>query len=179
LWTSVVSLKLWTCRLADFTSTPVCWQSFCSIWSTRGELLFGKHADLKIEMRAPFRPGEPCDSESFYKGNQVEIHGAPDSNQNRVEHEKFYVADEFYNGITVALGARAAIQGFLFELGNGGNIELRGIFGDLVRHGFFHARSSQSSRIDIHKRDWQATEYLKIYGRLTALVCAGASVSAR
>ena len=33
LWTSVVSLKPWTCLVADFTSTPVCWQSFWSIWS--------------------------------------------------------------------------------------------------------------------------------------------------
>jgi len=48
--------------------------------------------------------------------------------------------------------------------------ELRGIFRDLVRHGFFRARSSGSSRIDMHTRYGRAIEYFEIYGRLTALV---------
>jgi hypothetical protein len=49
--------------------------------------------------------------------------------------------------IAVALRASPTISGFFFELGNGGNIELREIFSYLVRHRFFHARSSGSWRI--------------------------------
>src|ERR1700737_2879608 len=169
-----------------------------------GELLFGEHADLKIEMRAALtvashailtdehedgeknalggdKKGQNAEwegIESFHARNQVEIHGAPGGNQNRVEHKKFYAADEFYDGIADLLGRRPAIQGFFLELGDGGNIELGRILRNLVRHCFFHARSSGSFGIDIHTRDWQAIEYVEIYRGLTELVCVGASVSA-
>jgi hypothetical protein len=47
----------------------------------------------------------------------------------------------------------------------------------LYLHRFVHAWNSESSRIDIHTRDCQATEYFEIYGR-PAWLTIGASVSA-
>src|SRR6202165_790125 len=100
-----------------------------------GEFLLGEHTDLKIEVRAPLclashailtdehedgqenalggdkkrQNAEGERIESFHAGNQVEIHGAPDGNQNHVEHKEFYAADEFYDGIADVLGRCPAI----------------------------------------------------------------------
>ncbi len=146
------------------------------------QFLLGEHADLKIEMTAPLGlashavltdqhlDGEEhalgCDKERqdvegerierLHAGKQVEILGHPDENQNPLEDQGFYAADEFYDGIAIALGTRAAMQSFLFQLGDGGNIELRRIFRNLVRHFVFHAGNSGSSRIEAHTLDRQA-----------------------
>jgi hypothetical protein len=153
-----------------------------------GELLLGEHADLKIEMRAPFRlashailadqhangqentlGGDEKRQNAEWEriewsnaGNQAEIHGAPDRDQDYVQHQEFYASDEFYDGIAVAFGTRPAIEGFLFDLGNGGNIELRGIFRDLVRNGFIHAMHPSLIGLDIPINDLQITEYIEI-----------------
>jgi hypothetical protein len=153
-----------------------------------GELLLGEHADLKIEMGAPLRLAshailadqhangqentlggdEKCQNAEWERiersnaGNQTEIHGTPDSDQDYVQHEEFYASDEFYDGIAVAFGTRAAIEGFLFDLGNGGNIELRGIFRDLVRNSFIHAMHPSLIGLDIPIHNRQMTEYIKI-----------------
>ena len=122
-------------------------------------LLLRKHTDLKIEMRAPLGlvshailADEDADGkEDTFRGDkkrqnakrerikrlhlrdQAQIHNAPDSDQDYLEHKKLYTADKFYDGIAVALGGRAAIQCFFFQLGNSRNIELRRIFRDLIR----------------------------------------------
>src|SRR5580704_6760982 len=80
--------------------------------------------------------------ERSHAGNQVEIRGDPSRNQNNMQQKEFGAADESYDGIALALCARPAMQSFLFQLGNGGNIELRGIFRNLVRQRFIHGASA-------------------------------------
>jgi hypothetical protein len=169
-----------------------------------GELLFGEHANLKIKMRAPLglashailadehengeenalrgdEKGQDAEwerIEGFDEGDEVEIHGAPENNQNHVEQQEFRAADELDDGVAVALGGRAAIESFLFQLGNGCNIELRRVICNLIRHGIFHIGSSGSLGIDARDRDRQAIEAFEIHLGVTALVCVGASVSA-
>jgi hypothetical protein len=120
--------------------------------------------DLKVEMSAPLRlarhailtyqhedgqkhafgrdkkrqnaEGERI--ESSYAGNQVEIRGDPTRDYNHVQKKKFGAADKSYDGITLAFRALTPIQSFFFQLGDGGNIELRGIFRNLIRYRFFY-----------------------------------------
>jgi hypothetical protein len=133
-----------------------------------GEFLFGEHSNLKIEMGAPLRlarhailanqhedgqehafrrykkrqNAERERIERSHARNQVEIHGDPTRYQNYVKKKKFGAADEPYNGIALALRARAAMKSFLFEFGNGSNIKLRRIFRNLVRQRFIHGASA-------------------------------------
>lgn len=50
-----------------------------------------------------------------------------------MQKQKFGAADESYDGIALAFSVRPATQSFLFQLGDGGNIELRRIFRNLIR----------------------------------------------
>ena len=80
--------------------------------------------------------------ERSHAGNQVEIGGDPTRYQNYVKKKKLGAPDESYDGIALALRARAAMKSFLFEFGNGSNIKLRRIFRNLVRQRFIHGASA-------------------------------------
>jgi hypothetical protein len=75
-----------------------------------------------------------------------------------VEDEEFNASDKLYDGIAVALGAGAAIESFLFELGDGGDIELRGIFCNLVGYGFIHEGKSGSALDEVKALDEYSTD---------------------
>jgi hypothetical protein len=133
-----------------------------------GELLLGEHSNLKIEMRAPLRlaghailadqhedgqkhalrgnkqrqNSEGKGIERFYAWNQVEIRSDPSRNQYHMQKKKFRAADESYDGIALTFSARPASQGFLFQLGYGSDIKLRGIFRNLVRQCFIRGASA-------------------------------------
>jgi hypothetical protein len=108
--------------------------------------------------------------EGFHAGNQVEIESDPDHDHDHVEREEFDAADKFYDGIAVALGAGAAIESFLFELGNGGDVELRGVFCNLVGNGFVHAGDSGSAWDEVNALEEHASDRFEIHFGVTALV---------
>src|SRR5208282_4553704 len=55
-------------------------------------------------------------------------------------------ADEPYDGIALALGCAPAVQSFLFQLGDGGDIKLRRVLRNLVRECFVLGASVHRDR---------------------------------
>ncbi len=101
-------------------------------------------------------------------------------NQNYVQKKKLRAADESYDGVALTFRTCPAAKSFLFQLGDGGNIELRGIFRDLVRQCFIHGAPAiyratfvhgirkdgrvLSLRITLDWRRWFALELRRQHG---------------
>src|ERR1035441_243866 len=128
-----------------------------------GQFLLRKHADLKIQMRAPFglaghstltdqhedrqkhafgRDDEGQDAKRkrikyFKSWDHTEIYQAPNGDQNQLHQQESHIADKFGNDVADSLGGSPAIKGLMLQLGDGINVVLRRIRSSAARKWIF------------------------------------------